>query len=295
MIKLNHALVAVAFTTVLVSCTKEEDAPPVNPNNLSLNISGLEDLGSGYAYEGWIMVNGSPKSAGIFTVDANGKLSQSGFQISEADLNSATAYILTIEPSPDNDPNPSDVHILAGNFNSNTASLTVNHPAALGTDFTSAMGKYILATPTDMDSANEASGVWWLDPAAGPAAGLVLPTLPAGWKYEGWAVINGTPFSTGTFTDPMMADNAAPYSGPNPGPPFPGEDFLLNAPAGTTFPTDLRGGVVVISVEPDPDNSAMPFLLKPLVGMVDANASVHAAQMMNNNAAATNPSGTVTR
>lgn len=73
--------------------------------------------------------------------------------------------------------------------------------------------------------------------ASGPTAGLTLATLPAGWKYEGWAVINGTPVSTGTFTSASAADDSAPFSGATAGPPFPGEDFLQNAPSGLTFPT----------------------------------------------------------
>ena len=66
-----------------------------------------------------------------------------------------------------------------------------------------------------------------------------LYDLPAGWKYEGWAVINGIPVSTGTFTNISDFDEADPYSSTMPGPPFPGEDFLINAPAGLTFPTDI--------------------------------------------------------
>ena len=279
----------------MTACKKEESSP--STGNLTLNISGLEDLGSDYVYEGWLIVNGAPISAGIFNVDANGNLSQTSFQIDAASLNSATAYVLTIEPSNDPDPAPSSVHILAGDFNGNSASISVNHSAALGTDFTSSTGNYILATPTDGGSMDdELSGVWWLDPAAGPGAGLSLPTLPAGWQYEGWAVVNGTPVSTGTFTSVTGADDASTYSGTAAaGPPFPGEDLLMNAPAGLTFPTDLSGNVVVISVEPVPDNSAAPFLLKPLVGMVPANAADHTLYGMNNNATATNPTGSVSR
>ena len=47
---------------------------------------------------------------------------------------------------------------------------------------------------------------------------------------------------------------------------MPGEDFFLNAPSGETFPLDVRGRTVVISVEPVPDNSPAPFAMKPLVG-----------------------------
>jgi hypothetical protein len=114
--------------------------------------------------------------------------------------------------------------------------------------------------------------------------------------YEGWAVIDGIPVTTGKFTDINAADKAAPYSETvAPGPPFPGEDFLLNAPSGTTFPTDLAGKTVVISVEPSPDNSAAPFVLKPLVGSVPTSATDHTLYDMMNNAAATNPTGSASR
>jgi hypothetical protein len=283
-------LAFVAFT----ACDNDDDDVMVK-DRLSLNITGLEDLGDDYAYEGWLIVNGKAISAGIFNVDGSGKLSKTSFEIDSDDLNNATAYVLTIEPSPDSDPGPSSVHILAGDFSGAKASLSVGHASAIGSDFSSSTGSYILATPTDGAGNNENSGVWWLDPSAGPGAGLSLPTLPSGWKYEGWAVIDGVPVTTGKFTSVTGADDSAPFSGSQAGPPFPGEDFLMSAPSGLTFPTDLAGKTVVISVEPEPDNSAAPFLLKPLVGMVPADAVDHTLYNMNNNANATNPTGKVTR
>lgn len=280
--------IAIALSISLSSCSKKEDT------NLKLAVTGLEDLGSDYAYEGWLIIDGSPVSAGIFNVDASGALSATSFDLGKIAIENATAYVLTIEPSPDTDPSASNVHILAGDITNNVASITVDHHSALGSDFTSSTGKYILATPTDGEMNNENSGVWWLDPTAGPGAGLDLPTLPAGWNYEGWAVIDGTPISTGTFTSVTGSDNAATYSGGSAGPDFPGEDFLTNAPSGVTFPTDLAGATVVISIEPSPDNSAAPFLLKPLVGPVSATATDHTPYTMTNNAANSNPTGTVT-
>ena len=269
-----------------ISCDKDDN----DDDSLKLSFSGLEDLGDNYAYEGWIIVDGSPVSTGVFTVDENGRMSKSSFDVSKDDLDNASTFVLTIEPSPDNDPAPSHVHILGGDFSGSSADLSVSHSAALGTDFASAAGQFILATPTNGAMNNEESGIWWLDPS-GPSATLTLPTLPNGWKYEGWVVVDGTPLTSGTFTSVSGADDAAPYSGSMPGPPFPGEDYVANAPSGVTFPADLRGGTAVISVEPDPDNSAAPFLLKPLVGTIDASAPVHTLLGMNNNAAATNPSG----
>jgi len=283
-----------AALILITGCKKDDDT--ATTQDLTLSLTGLEDLGSDYAYEGWLIVDGAPVSAGIFTVDANGTPSQTTFNLDADDVANATAYVLTIEPSPDSDPAPSSTHILAGDFGGTDATLTVDHGAALGTDFTAATGGYILATPTDGGSmTDENSGVWWLDPALGPGAALTLPALPEGWAYEGWAVINGTPVTTGTFLSASGADDAAPHSGSEAGPAYPGEDFLNNAPAGLTFPTDLSGATIVVSVEPVPDNSTAPFLLKPLVGGVPAAALDHTLYGMDNNAAATNPRGTATR
>ncbi len=270
--------------TFLASCGSDDDTVLDTTATFNLNISGLEDLGSTAIYEGWIMVDGSPRSTGTFSVDANGALSSNTFTVEKEDIDAATAFILTIEPSPDDSPDPSDVHILAGDFSDGTADLTIGHPAALNNTFTEVVGKYILATPTTATDEDEASGVWFLDNASGmPAVGLTLPTLPAGWAYEGWAVIDGTPVSTGTFLSATGADDASIYS--TGGPAFPGEDFINNAPAGLSFPTDLSSGKAVISIEPVPDNSTAPFTLKPLVGDIPANAAVHTVLEMGQNLA----------
>jgi len=267
-----------------------------NSQTVTLNINGLKELGANYQYEGWLIVGGTPVTTGTFTVDTNGMLSQTIFSVNQSDLINATTFVLTIEPIPDPDPDPSSTHILAGNFIDFDAPLSVGHPAALGDDYSGIDGKYILATPTNGAMTDELSGIWFLDLSSGsPEVGLTLPTLPAGWKYEGWAVISGMPVTTGTFTTVDMEDEADPYSGPDQRPPFPGEDFLVNAPIGFTFPTDLSGMTVVISIEPDPDNSTAPFLLKPLVGGIPSNAMDHVTYMMDSNVANSFPTGTAMR
>lgn len=283
------ALMGLVF---LASCDNDDDVS--TSGDLNLNISGLEDLGPDYTYEGWIIVNGEAITTGTFDVDSEGTLSQTSFVIDREDLEAASTFVLTIEPVPDADPAPSKVHILAGNISGGGASLSVAHPAALGDDFSSSQGDYILATPTNESSDDENSGIWFLDNSSGSAeAGLTLPTLPEGWIYEGWVVINGQPVTTGKFSSVSGADDAAPYSGTQQGPPFPGEDFLQNAPAGLTFPVDLSNGLAVISIEPVPDNSEAPFVLKPLLGNIPNNAAVHSVYSMNNIASGSNPSGSV--
>jgi len=69
----------------------------------------------------------------------------------------------------------------------------------------------------------------------------------------------------------------------------------LAAPTGQTFPLDIRGTTVVISVEPVPDNSAAPFLLKPLVDMVDAGAATAPTFHVLGQNLGSLPTGTATR
>ena len=165
-----------------------------------------------------------------------------------------------------------------------SAALSVGHAAALGDDFASAAGDYILATPTNDADNDENSGIWFLSLESGaPAVGLTLPTLPAGWKYEGWVVTGGTPVTSGTFTAVDVVDDDDPFSGTMGGPPFPGEDYLVNAPAGLTFPTDLAGGTAVISIEPSPDDADTPFTLKPLVGSIPTDAADHVTYSLGGN------------
>lgn len=264
----------IALGLITVSCD-DDDNPTTG--QLTLNLSGLEELGSTQVYEGWLIVNGAPVSTGTFS---SVSFPQS-FNVDYDDLKNATKFVLSIEPANDSDPAPSNTKLLAGDFTGNSASVN----SGIVGDFSNATGKYILATPTDSDMNNEDSGVWFLDNSSGmPAVGLKnLPAL-TGWKYEGWVVMNGTPISTGTFmTGSSADDNAAtsPYKGDaGNGPAYPGEDFLQNAPSGLSFPTDLKGTTVVISVEPYPDNSPNPFTLKPLAHMVPANAAVHSAITM---------------
>ncbi len=101
----------------ITACESESDDMATRANSLELDLKGLEDLGPNFRYENWIIVNGSPVSAGLFDVDENGQLNQNSFEVDPDELASASAYVLTIEPNPDPDPAPSDVHILAGDFN----------------------------------------------------------------------------------------------------------------------------------------------------------------------------------
>jgi len=228
--------------------------------HLRLASDGLPPLGHGFVYEGWLIVDGEPVTTGTFQVAADGSLTETDFTAEVSSTGAIGAFVLTIEPSPDPDPAPSAVHLLAGDFSAGAAFATVGHAAAIGSDFTSASGAYILAAPSAGDGGDHRNGIWWLDPS-GPSPTLELPGLPAGWVYEGWVAGPDGPVSTGRFHDVAAADSDGPgfHSGPHGAPPFPGQDFV-------TPPTDLTvGHMAVISVEPVPDDSPAPFVLKPLV------------------------------
>ena len=264
--------------TTATTTTTTTEPPPAHA--ISYDAAQWPELVGGAHYEGWLIVEGVATSTGRFQVTAGGLVDLEGNPIDEFPLEfdpaAASAVVISIEVAGDTDPAPSDTHFLAGDVAAATATanLTIDHPAALGTDFAAADGEFVLATPTDGDRINdEFSGVWFLT-FPGPTPGLRLPELPDGWTYEGWTVIDGIPVTTGTFLRTDQSDNEAPFSGTVRTPNFPGEDFLQNAPAGLTFPTNLQGATVMISVEPLTEDNPLPFTIAPLSGPVPADAEL---------------------
>ncbi len=259
-----------------------EDAPAADDSgaafttNVDLEFAGLEPLGDGFVYEGWVIIDGAPVSTGRFDVEADGSLTLLSSSLAD-DLSAATTVVITIEPEVDPDPGPADPKPLAGDIVDGVAELSIGHPAALGDDFSSSGGQFLVATPTTETTDDEYSGVWFLEVTPdGPVAGLDIPELPAGWVYEGWVVINGQPVSTGRFLDPAGPDDFGGFSGPLGNPPFPGEDFIVNAPDGLEFPLDLRGvGTVVLTIEPADDDSPAPFAMRPLAAAIPADLEFH--------------------
>ena len=279
------AIVAISFT----SCSDDNDEPTTS--NLTLNINGLENLGANEQYEGWIIVNGSPVSTGTFSVNDAGALSKTSFTVDASNLAAAEKFVLSIEPIPDTDAAPSAIKILAGDFSGNSAAVNTGIIA----DFSAITGKYILTTPSTAITTDNNKGVWFLDPTSGTPS-LTLPTLPTGWRYEGWAIIDGKPVSSGRFSSATGADeDNNPYSGPDKDklPGFPGEDFIMGTANGVDLAAATHIAKVVVSIEPEPDNSPNPFLLKPLVG-ADLDESSATAPTLHD-LSGTLPTGTVTR
>ena len=278
------------FALMFTGCNSGS-TDPVKPNNLRLQFSGLENPGSHKQYEGWMVVDGQPVSTGKFTIDNDGKMSKEYFSVDYSYLSRATSFLVSVEPNPDISSERSAHTVLAGDFNKNKAALTTGHSRVLGTDLSIASGGFVMATPTNGPASFETSGVWFLNPETGMAS-LELPALSAAWQYEGWAIINGIPVSTGKFKAATGPDASSSHNGTLPAPGFPGEDFLENAPAGLTFPANLQGHRIVISVEPNPDNSATPFYIKPLALDVPTAATPGTYYKLQNNSL---PTGSATK
>jgi len=256
--------------------------------SLSVKLENLGDLGTDYVYEGWLITSNGPVTAGRFNLMSDDETVT--IEVDAALAADSSAYVLTIEPAVGDDPAPSSVHVVAGDFTGATAALDTEHPAALGADHTTAKGSFFLATPTTASNDQDnALGVWFLDPAQGPGASLDLPTLPAGWVYEGWVVGGEGPVSTGTFLSGDMPDSDGPgvYAGPDAAPPFPGQDFI-------NPPMSVAGSAVVISVEPSPDNSPAPFFMKPLVNGNAMDLGAGVLQGMTNQVPSNYPVGSAT-
>lgn len=171
------------------------------------------------------------------------------------------------------------IEFLSGSINGDRAPLVFQ-----GLNPGDAKGQYMLGTPTDgNDNINERSGVWFGKYQSNDAT-LVLPSPRRGWVYEGWAVVDGNPLTTGRFTSPVLGDRFSGFSDTKANAPrIPGEDFLLHPPVevfpGLSFPVDLAGQIIRISLEPDLDGldptGQSPFGVTLLEAEVPNRAAPH--------------------
>ncbi|MFH1069529.1 MAG: hypothetical protein V1794_07885, partial [Candidatus Glassbacteria bacterium] len=267
------ALLSISALT-LAACSGDSQTPTSSTERIAvkLEFTGLTPLGGGATYQAWALSGPYGLSLGKFNFDANGTMldvagnpvANNEFELS-VPLSDVTDIAITVEPNNDSDINPSVSHLMGGTIANSAAVLTVGHETGVAVDFSTVSGKFVLATPTDGNNNNENSGLWFIDYSSSLSSkGLNLPALGGGWVYEGWVTINGTPVSTGRFLYANEADDSSRYGGPQEGPSFPGEDFLNNSPTGLTFPADLSGSTVAITVEPVVDDDPAPFPVKPL-------------------------------
>ncbi|MFT6866850.1 MAG: hypothetical protein ACJA08_001688 [Cyclobacteriaceae bacterium] len=233
-----------AFGLFIVSCNDDNEE---TKGTLFLSLSVFEDLGSSFAYEGWVIVGGSPVSTGTFSITASGSLSQSTFNVEASDLSSATMFVLSIEPVPDSDPAPAATKVLSGAITNGEAVLSVD--GVVGHSLNAA-GSFFLRTPTDEsdgnNNENDQYGICFGTPGMPPLPNFILPALTStsGWAYEGWVVVDGKHISIGAFTAFNAVDWSDSFSGTNPGPPGTGRRFLQQCSFRCDFPfrCERKGG-----------------------------------------------------
>ena len=249
-----------------------------------LEVENLPVLQEGFRYQVWARVGFQNFGSERFNraenggyLNDSGQFVQNSF-VFEVDIADASVVFLTIEDKRDSDDQPSGTVVAAGDVQGSVATLSMSHPMAIGSLFASESGQFMLMTPSDGDNGNETSGVWFATPPrSNLAPGLSLPTLPDGWAYQGWVDIGDAVLTTGAFRAMDDHDLERPHSLPDT-PPFPGEDFIENAPEGVTFPADLAGATVWITIEPQPDdNSTQPYGIKVLSGSIPASPATDTA------------------
>lgn len=177
------------------------------------------------------------------TTDASGNRIER-FTSDEFALRKTISLLITIETNAEVTESPAGMQILSGTFIEGVASLTV--PVA--SSIFNASGTLRVFTPTDGPDTNERSGVWGVTASGEPS--LRLPITTAALQYETFIDVGGRSLPVGRFEAPDDADDANAYSSTLfAAPERPGEDLLLNAPEGLSFPVDLSGARVSISLE----------------------------------------------
>ena len=301
---------------LFASCADVKTTEAIQNQNgtLTFNLSNLPALDDSLVLAAWI-INDAGKVIHKF-----GKLTTSGssftgsfpLSLNDYQQNTNNQFVcVSIEDrdSTLNDTTTSNVFLLISKIRTNEAQLSVvpKNPVGiafgsdfddqkyLGTDtssvvppsFYTAKGVYTIFTPTGAN-VNTNSGIWFLNYKSADVyeTGLRLPELPSGWTYKGWVKVNGKYLPTGEFKLAAGNDAQNLYVGTNPMPAYPGEDFLQSDTLGVTYPIDLAGQEVVISVEPNGFNGYnknKPFPLFILTGSIPGSVSNTTSTSLQNN------------
>lgn len=270
--------------------------------------------------------DGAYVSFGTFNVSADGtKLeclcgSPKIFEPAKSvDINLATDALVTIELPGDPDDKPGTRllgGIFAGTDRKATAQLTAASEDVLDFDYATAAAVFTLEAPTTADPNDFTSGIWWMQATGSTTAGIQnFPAFSdsARWRYEGWVIDHSgaspAAYSAGRFRSVTGADHdlAGATAGPDgddingdgrgDGFAFPGQDFVQPAD-GIPAPLQLDNGYFEarLTLEPEPDNSPLPFALTLLATPVikpngnDPNQTV----TMQNQVSSTFPKAAVT-
>jgi len=237
--------------------------PADGPDQLVLTLENLGDP-SPYHFALWAVSAADTGLVFRFSVLDGAPVTLAGDPIpsldQESGLGSAEQIWITVE-SDTLSVRPGSHRLLAGTVGTLAAELTTASAGGWGVDLSNAAGAFLFDTPTTDAATDCGRGVWWTDGEGG--AGLTLPTVPSGWKYEGWVVDRetGTLYSTGRFSGPTGADSdgGGATGGGDAGYDFPGQDFVTATEGVPVLQVDDGAFGVSVTLEPDPDISSDPF------------------------------------
>lgn len=246
---------------VLTACDYFEHSDTLDSATIEFNLTGLPAIPDTMAFAVWFENEDTSQTQPVilFSGDAeNGNLSYKSEKPLRM-LQTAQLFWVTIERKSILDSLPPGIpansrKILGGRFSYASCNLGVGENVF---NFDNGSAVFNLLTPTDPSNATPLSGIWFVDSVSQTiTAGLDLPQLYGGWRYEGWVQVNGVLVSTGRFISPKGVDQFNGYGSTSAPLPFPGEDFLTNAPAGLTFPLNLSGAKVYITMEVNDNRNA---------------------------------------
>lgn len=299
-------LFAVSALTLLLlaaGCSDNGGGPsgPGPYDAITLDLYDTGKLSGGYFYQIWVAntgelewvpvqefnvnpVPGGSVPDGIITITGQ-SVSDNTFANLSVDFEAKDTLIITIEPPGAASGVPSLSVVAAAQIPDDFTQRTIGI-LEFPVDSDSSLGvpnSFEFATPTDADTANELSGIWLaLNPESGfPSQSLRLRNAKPGWIYEGWVWHEDTWLSMGKFESAAEDDDFSGYSA-GAGIGFPGEDFLMNAPTGVTFPWTFGvGDSILITLEPSPDpDPDEPFVIRLYgYGMADDRPAHVATQL----------------
>jgi len=261
---------------IITGCEKDPDVVTTQDNlaDITLTLENLPIISDTSRYVVWLYFSEASqiKPLKVQVLNITGGNTSITLTADLYYLRRAQNVILTVESANESADSLPGIKILAGEVIANTGQIDINNPLSFNLVPGEITASYTLFTPTDTLDNSPKSGIWFVKYNNGNMTqGLELPPLPGGWRYEGWVEVDGKLISTGAFTSGTGADLSSAYSGTHAQVAFPGEDFLNNAPAGVTFPLDLSGKKVYISIA-SVRNFFNPSDIKVFTALVPADA-----------------------
>lgn len=276
-------LILVVSLLLIVGCNETDIIDETG--KLEIVEMNLPELPDGYFYEGWLLVDGSYVSVGKVNNDSLIQNRAHFERIDRSDLDRAQSFAMTVEKATGA---PSDYVLLTGEFEGKTADLLTmgDNPNGVLTLSQRIYGGFTVqnaSVPAEDAGMYGVNGIWFFKGNEEKEATLNLDYQEL--AYQAWAVKkqnNADWFlNIGVIKSDTIADNyrsfiPAPYV-PNI-PHFPGEDFIQQPGEGTSFPdgffpTDIRGGKVIITPIFDGyTNIEVPFPIVLLQGNIPENA-----------------------